>query len=462
MWSRFDWPLRWEALCFARRREANRSSRSCVDIEMRFVLFLSTLALAACSTVAQDGIAPPTPPDAGAPDYSARATAPEQPAQNAIGLQEPHPWAVSLAKAIRSFVPKPIEQAVGSPADADALARAIGAPEIRSFTFGDADEWEEIGPGGISKLDWTHLDSAIAGGEAQAIKYTTGVDAMAAIRARAFGRPLTLQDWAVLAPRLAVVRVKSHRRVYRGDGLINELELAVEESWRGSGETMLLRLPEISDTTKAAAYLPPAGTRLFFAGTRTGYLARTLIEGRPPSIDERVVHALLPPIPIVDGVLRVPAGMRGFPGLPPLDGTSLSAARSTLDQLGRRIEAALSRTPSRRTETVAVVSIDGQPRKSPLWLWFKIDPSAPPEKRVFAGYDGCNWFFRIEHPGGLATTERDCFDAATGAELTVPGYKETILGKQPPKFIGLDQPDRYAPITVVGNGHRLEVRRHLR
>jgi len=376
----------------------------------------------------------------------------------------PHPWARTLAAHVQSAVSRDPAKSVGRGTDVGTLLRAIGAPRIASSMLEDYDEPHEIGPHGISTLDWTELESGIRWGLGQAIKSGFGIDAMAAVRARAQGQPLSLEQWAVLAPRLAVVRVVRHRRLDRGDGLIYELELVVEEAWRGPGGTMLLRLPEMGDSAKRAAYLPPVGARLLLAGTRSGYLARALLAGLPPSTDERIVHALLPPVPVVAGVLRQPAGMNGFPGMPPLDGISLDEARSAVGPVAARVEAALLRNPTHGTETLAVISIDGKPLKSPLYLYFSIDPSRPQRKRVTGGYDGCNWFSlaAVNGQDGYMSTERGCFDPATGKDVEIPGYMETIRGKQPPVFIGLDQPDRYAPIAVTGNGHRLTARRYLR
>jgi hypothetical protein len=348
----------------------------------------------------------------------------------------------------------------------ESLLQVIGSPKIGTSAAADYDTPEEIGPHGISQIDWAYLTAGMGWGGASQIKEQLRVDAEATLYRYSRNQPMTLVDLAVLAPTLGVAQVVGTRRVDRGDGMVQEVELRLEQSWRGPGGTLLVRLPEVPHDLRRWGYLPPAGTRVLIAASRPAYLARPLLNGLPPSIDERVVFSILPMIRIEDGRAVLPEPLKSFPGMPTdLAGRSLAEIGAALAPRGRRIEGVLNPArPFGAAETLVVQSIDGKPRRDPLELYFEINRQPGQAPRVTGGYDGCNWFGQGQTSDGMESwysTERGC-DRTPDTDPALRAYMDTIRGKQRPVFEGLDGTDRYAPITVIGNGHRLTVRRLLR
>ena len=418
---------------------------------MRKLPFLLALALAAGAAPAasQPVVSPPS----------------QQPAE----VVRPHPWAAQLARLLKPMFPnRSRAQSIEQGSRIESLLQVIGSPKIGTSAAADYDTPEEIGPHGISQIDWAYLTAGMGWGAASQIKEQLRVDADATLYRYSRNQPLTLVDLAVLAPRLGVAQVVGTRRVDRGDGMVQEVELRLEQSWRGPGGTLLVRLPEVPNDLRRWGYLPPAGTRVLIAASRPAYLARPLLNGLPPSIDERVVFSILPMIRIEDGRAVLPEPLKSFPGMPTdLAGRSLAEIEAVLSPRGKRVESVLSPlgTPVTQSETFFVEAIDGKPRKNPLEFYFSVQRKAGSAPRPTSGYDGCNSFFRgVTTDGvetGWGTTEKGC-DVSWERERAYRAYKKVITGPQPPAFEGLDDSDRYAPITVSGNGHRLTVRRLLR
>ncbi|MXP15705.1 hypothetical protein GRI44_13195 [Altererythrobacter confluentis] len=304
-------------------------------------------------------------------------------APDAVAI-DPHPWSVELAEVAARMTP---EQRSGLALRAigiggEGLPGVEGPADPRALSFAGISAW--------------HYAQAQAAGLLPAPS-----EAM-----------LSLAENFAIAPIVVRAELEGIRPADRGDGLSLDYLYRVRERWRGgnrTGDLLIVRMPSQEDKSRSLVITPEPGAEVLLLASRTGYLARSLMEGNPPSADTRIVQMTLPLMRIEDGKLVEAIKDADVLGAAQFAGTPIEDARAlalTID--GRLTEIA----PSRPSD------IFGNPTVRRYFITRIGDRKLTDPTRLWLDYDGTTNFGNPNGYGGVTAY----FDGCT------PVSRQTNLG----------------------------------
>lgn len=158
-------------------------------------------------------------------------------------------------------------------------------------------------------------------------------------------------------------------------------------------------MPVLDGKSRSPVITPEPGAEVLLLASRTGYLARSLMEGNPPSFDTRVVQMTLPLMRIEDGRLAEAVAGVDVLGSAAFAETSLEEARALAISVGNRIAEVAPPRPSDNfgNPTVRryfITRIGDRELSDPTRLWIEYDGSTDfgnPNGHggVTAYFDGC-------------------------------------------------------------------------
>ncbi|PZT90743.1 MAG: hypothetical protein DI637_03155 [Citromicrobium sp.] len=296
---------------------------------------------------------------------------------------EPHPWAVRLAEAAMQMTPE----------QRDGMAlRAIGIGGEGQPDVEQPADAHSLGYAGLSAWQYAQVQS-------------TGLVPAPG------GTSRTLAENFAIAPIVVRAVLEGVRPVDRGDGLSLDYLYRVREGWRGgnqTGDLLIVRMPPLEGKSRSPVITPEPGEEVLLLASRTGYLARSLIEGNPPSFDTRVVQMTMPLMRIEDGRLAEAVAGADVLGSAAFAGTSLEEARALAIAVRNRMAEVAPPRPSDNfgNPTVRryfITRIGERGLADPTRLWIEYDGS-----RNFGnpqGYGGVTAYFDGCTPVGRARSE---------------------------------------------------------
>ena len=308
-------------------------------------------------------------------------------------------------------------------------------------------------------LGGTHARAG-AGGDARAIAFS-GYSIAELDRLRMAGLPVDriggqpaergYEDVLLGAPIVAIAEMEAIEPADRGDGLALDYRYRVVESWRGggrAGDLLVVRMPPLLDKSRSPLITPEPGARVLLLASRPGYVVAALGDGRPPSIDGRVVAMTLPLLRVTDGKLAeaVPGanvlGSARFVGMP------LAEARTRALKLDAKVDVAVADV-RRRPIRYFVTHVGSRLVPDPTRLWIDYDPDLrvagePRIGGVSAWFDGC-----LERKGGLAPPLRSCPRGTAPMEPAVREAVDWIDDHGIPDTVDLDgSAEPFTPIQI--------------
>lgn len=212
--------------------------------------------------------------------------------------------------------------------------------------------------------------------------------------------PPTLRQHFASAPLAVVGSLEGIVPVDRGDGLALDYHYRVGESWRGDrrpGDLLIVRMPPLIDKSRSPLITPEPGAPVLLLASRTGYLFGRLIEGKPPSVDPRVVAMTLPLMRVRDGRLVEAMAGANVLGAAAFVGTPLDEARTTAREVAAAIAAAAGSAAKDRRYFVS--RIGTHRLADPTLVWIDYDPELRTASTARIGgvtryFDGCTWVGR--------------------------------------------------------------------
>ena len=327
---------------------------------------------------------------------------------------EPHPWAAKLAEAAARMAPEL--------RDGIAL-RAIGIGGEGQPGVEQSADARALAFAGLSSWQYAQAQSAgvvpAAGGTSQ-----------------------TLAENFAIAPIVVRAVLEGIRPVDRGDGLSLDYLYRVREGWRGgrqTGDLLLVRMPALDGKSRSPVITPEPGAEVVLLASRTGYLARSLMEGNPPSFDTRVVQMTLPLMRIEDGRLAEAEAGVDVLGSASFAGTSVEEARALAISVGNRMAELAPPRPSDNfgNPTVRryfITRIGERELADPTRLWIEYDGSTNfgnPHGYggVTAYFDGCTPVGRARSEAGwtvYANAVACPGNAPDGTPITEPAVAEVV------------------------------------
>lgn len=293
----------------------------------------------------------------------------------------PHPWAQKLAQAGQAISGRD-----------DFALRAIGLPS--QYNSQEADIIDQ------RRLAFSYLEPA---------QYRLAREA--GLVPQSGESPATLAEHLALSPIVVRAVLEGIRPVDRGDGLSLDYLYRVREGWRGgrqTGDLLIVRMPPLEGKSRSPVITPETGSEVVLLASRTGYLARSLMEGNPPSLDTRVVQMTLPLMRIEDGRLAEAVAGADVLGSAAFAGTSLEEARALAIAVGNRMAEIAPPRPSDNfgNPTVRryfITRIGERELADPTRLWIEYDGSTNFGNPN--GYGGVTAFFDGCTPVGRARSE---------------------------------------------------------
>jgi hypothetical protein len=211
-------------------------------------------------------------------------------------------------------------------------------------------------------------------------------------------------------------------------------------------------MPPLIDKSRSRLITPEPGARVLLLASRPGYIAGTLRDGRPPSIDQRVVSMTLPLMRITGGNLAEAIEGANVLGSARFAGMTLEEARQRALELDAKVIAAIAEIGGhRRRFRYFVTHIDSRALPDPTKLWIDYDPDSRAGGRagfgaVTAWFDGC---LTTRRSSGVASASGVCADAKRKSELAVGRAAAWIDTHGVPEQITLDgASEPFAAITV--------------
>jgi hypothetical protein len=280
-------------------------------------------------------------------------------------------------------------------------------------------------------------------------------------------RPLgerSFEELLLGAPIVAVAELEAIEPADRGDGLALDYRYRVVESWRGgrrTGDLLIVRMPPLTDKSRSRLITPEPGARVQLLASRPGYLAGTLREGRPPSVDQRVVSMTLPLMRVTGGKLSEAIPGTNVLGSARLEGMPLEDARRRARELDARVTAAVAELEGPRRLRFFVTHIGSRALPDPTRLWIDFDPDLRGSGRpgfgaVTAWFDGCRTTRRGREP---ASRTGGC---AAGDEKAVGRAAAWIDSHGMPERISLDGASEPSAAIEVPSDPPLTLRSRLR
>jgi hypothetical protein len=264
----------------------------------------------------------------------------------------------------------------------------------------------------------------------------------------------SFEEMLIGAPIAAIAELEAIEPADRADGLALDYRYRVVESWRGgkrTGDLLIVRMPPLIDKSRSALITPGPGARVLLLASRPGYVARTLGEGSPPSVDQRVVMMTLPLMRIVNGRLAETIQGANVLGSARFAGMALEEARRRALALDARVAAAVAERRAQRRYRYFVTHIGARALPDPTRLWIDYDPDLRAGERpafggVTAWFDGC---LTRRRGSGRAPPPPVCPAGARRPEPAVGRAADWINAYGVPDQISLDGPSEpYAAIIV--------------
>lgn len=208
----------------------------------------------------------------------------------------------------------------------------------------------------------------------------------------------SFEELLLSVPIVAVAELEAIEPVDRGDGLSLDYRYRVVEGWRGgrrAGDLLIVRMPPLLDKSRSPLITPERGARVLLLASRPGYVARSLREGNPPSVDPRVVQMTLPLLRVVDNKLAEAKAGTNVVGSGRFAGMPLAEARARAQALDVKIAAALADLQQKRRLRYFVTHVGSRALSDPTRYWIDYGPDLPNSGQrgpgaVIAWFDGCN------------------------------------------------------------------------
>lgn len=208
--------------------------------------------------------------------------------------------------------------------------------------------------------------------------------------------PATLRQHLATAPIVVRAVLEGIVPVDRSDGLALDYLYRVREAWRGgntAGDLLIVRMPPLTGNSLSPVITPSPETEVLLLASRTGYIARQLSEGKPPSDDRRVVQMTLPLMRIMNDRLAEAVeganvlGAAGFAGMP------VEEARSLTMSVDKAMND-LMPPVSGRSGKYFITRVGDRVLRDPTRLWLNYSPDADlSDLRGLGGvtvyFDGC-------------------------------------------------------------------------
>lgn len=208
--------------------------------------------------------------------------------------------------------------------------------------------------------------------------------------------PASLRQHMAAAPIVVRAVLEGIVPVDRGDGLALDYLYRVREGWRGgkvAGDLLIVRMPPLTGKSRSSAITPESGAEVLLLASRTGYIARQLIEGMPPSDDRRVVQMTLPLMRLVGGQLVEAAEGSNVPRAAKFAGTPVDEARSLALSVDRAMNE-IAPPVSGRSGKYFITRVGDRVLPDPTRLWLHYSPDAKRDSPSGRGgvtlyFDGC-------------------------------------------------------------------------
>jgi hypothetical protein len=260
------------------------------------------------------------------------------------------------------------------------------------------------------------------------------------------------------APIVAVAELEAIEPADRGDGLSLDYRYRVVESWRGrrrTGDLLIVRMPPMIDKSRSTLITPEPGGRVLLLASRPGYLMSILRNGKPPSMDQRVVSMTLPLMRIRDGKLAEAVSGANVLGAAKFAGMTVEQARTRARELEAKVAAATAEARGQRRFHYFVTQVGSRALPDPTRLWIEYDPDLrasgkPGLGAVTAWFDGC--LTRIRGIAGHAPPIRACSDSGRTSEPAISRAVAWIDAHGVPEEISLGEvSEPLAAIRIPSN-----------
>ena len=270
------------------------------------------------------------------------------------------------------------------------------------------------------------------------------------------------------APIVAVAELEAIEPADRGDGLSLDYRYRVVESWRGgrrTGDLLIVRMPPMIDKSRSTLITPEPGARVLLLASRPGHLMSVLRNGKPPSVDQRVVSMTLPLMRIIDGKLAEAVSGANVLGAAKFAGMTLEAARTRARDMEAKVAAATAETLGQRRLRYFVTHVGSRALPDPTRLWIEYDADSRASGRqglgaVTAWFDGC--LTRRRSNAGHAPPIVACPDSGRTSEPAIGGAVAWIDAHGVPEQIILGEVSEPFAAIRVPSDPRVTLRGVLR
>lgn len=282
--------------------------------------------------------------------------------------------------------------------------------------------------------------------------------ALAGLPTGGIARPIeqrSLEELLLSVPIAAVAELEAVEPVDRGDGLSLDYRYRVVEGWRGgkrTGDLLIARMPPLLGKSRSPLITPERGARVLLLASRLGYLAATLRNGKPPSIDQRVVAMTLPLLRVTDGRLAEAQPGADVLGSARFAGMPLAEARARARALDAHVSAALTDLQGKRRFRYFVTHIGPRALPDPTRYWIDYGADLPASSQpgrgaVIAWSDGC--LTRTGRSYGAAPPIRTCPQGKATAEPAIARAAKWIDAHGIPEAPSIGDPvEPFAAIAV--------------
>jgi len=269
------------------------------------------------------------------------------------------------------------------------------------------------------------------------------------------------------APIVATAELEAIEPADRGDGLALDYRYRVVENMRGgrrTGDLLIVRMPPLIDKSRSRLITPEPGARVLLLASRPGYLAATLREGKPPSVDQRVVSMTLPLMRVQAGKLAEAVERANVLGSARFAGMPLEEARQRAGELDAKVAAAVAELRRRQRFRYFVTHIGSRALPDPTRLWLDHDPEQRASGRqgfgaITAWFGGC---VTTRLGGANASAPRLCRNGETSLEAAVGRAVAWIDTHGMPEQINIDGGSEPFAAIIVPSDPTLTLRRSLR